>query len=347
MRRWTWPLAGLVVTLGWAVACVAGPPSDALERAAAASAAALVAAALVPVSLEAVLGAAVLLGVLPLAMTSAPLLAGALLAVAATDAVAAHEFRPERLVAPVGAALVTAGIAVSAVDGFGWHLRPEGRPAAVLILAGALLILAAADRPLPTVLLVPALLAASAAVPLLPALSVAVAAGVAAVALALFGREGPALAALALGPLALGATRPAGLLLLAAGVLAAAAPSRLALLAALPGTVALVNSLADRRLVGAHVAIAVALAATAALLAWRPARSGREPLERRHLPAVALLAWLAVLPDTQRWTGSRRVEVFQRGAAFALAGSALAVLAALAWNARHARPDRPEPQEAA
>jgi hypothetical protein len=91
----------------------------------------------------------------------------------------------------------------------------------------------------------------------------------------------------------------------------------LAWLAAVPGSVALVHVLAERRLTQAHVAMAVGLAAVAALLAWRPLPPAK-PLSPRHLPAVALLAWLA-----------------QRGTALAIAGAALAV--ALASITRYAR----------
>jgi hypothetical protein len=312
MRQWLWPLAGLAVTAGWAMAATF---DAARPRAAAAAAAAVVTAAVVPTTLESLLGAAILLGVLPLAMVRTPLLVASLVVVAAVDLAVTRT--ASRVVSAVGALLVAAGVALTAIDGYGWRLAPSGRPAAALALAGALALLAGGGTP---ALLVPGLFAAAVAAPALPHTETAIACAVAGVALAAFDRPGHALAALALGAVPL----PAAFLLLAAGVLIAATKLQVALLGAVPGAVALVAALAEQRMTTTTVALGVGLAAIAALTAWRlPGNNNAEP---RHVPALVLLGWLTIAPDTWRWAGRAAVVPYQRGAALAAAAAALAVV---------------------
>jgi hypothetical protein len=180
---------------------------------------------------------------------------------------------------------------------------------------------------------VPAALAEAAGARHLPDLAAAVAGGVAAVALALFDFDGPAVMALALGPLALAATRPAGELLLGAGLLAAVVPARAVLLAAVPGAVGVTTALAPRSLGHAELAIATGLAAAAAAVVWHPARRPKRALGMAHLPAAVLAAALLLVPDTLRW-GNAHLADYQRGAGLAAAAAVLAVSARLTWTLR-------------
>jgi hypothetical protein len=331
-RRWLWPVAGLAVSLAWAAGATQG---HARGRAAAAAAAALVTASVVPATLESLLAGVALLGVLPLAMVRPPLLAAVVVVVAVADR--ADRPTAQRLVSGAGAVLLAAGMAVTAIDGQGWRLVPSGRPAAALVLAGALAVLAGRSQ----LLLVPALLAAAAAVPVLPHPEATIAAVLAAVALAAFDRPGPAVAALGLAA----APLPAAFLLMAAGALCTVVPLPLALLGALPGAAALVGTLAVGRLSASAVALSAGLAVVTGILAWRvgearPAPWTEDDAHPRRLPAAVLLFWLAVAPDTWRWAGRAPLTPYQRGAALALAAGVLSVLAAAAFEVvrRHRAP---------
>jgi hypothetical protein len=182
-------------------------------------------------------------------------------------------------------------------------------------------------------LAVPAALAEAAGARHLPHLAAAVAAGVVAVALAVFDFEGPAVMALALGPLALSATRPPGELLLAGGLLATGVPARPMLLAALPGAVGVTTALTPRPLGHTELALAVGLAAAAAALVWHPARRPKPKVALVHLPLAVIAGALLLIPDTTR-SGAAHLADYQRGAALAAAAAVLAVSARLTWNLR-------------
>lgn len=310
--RWLWPVAGLAVALAWALAATYDQPRP---RAAAAAVAAMITATVVPKTLESTLAAVVLLGVFPLAMTRPALLALSFVVVAAAEL--AGDRRVERIANLVGAALVSGSLLYTAVDGFGWRLTAQSRPAAALALAGVLVLLAGTSP----MLMVPGALVASAAAPILPATEVAVACALAAVGLAAFDRPGPAAAALGL---------PAAPLLLA-GVLVR---RRVEVLALLPGAVALVAVLSTQRLSGATAALGAGLAATAALVAWRPEASA-PPVTRRDLPVLTLLVWLALAPSTWRWAGRFDLTEYERGIAIALAAAAFAIVATSLRRPRH------------
>ena len=326
-RQWLWPTIGMAVVNGWAVAALF---DDARPRAAAAATAAIVTAAVIPITVESTLAAATLLGLLPLAAVKPVLLGPALIVTAAVDFAAAR--KPDRAIGLVGAAAVFASLAVTAIDGYGWQLEPSGETAAVLAVGGALILLANRNP----LLMAPALLAAGAAMPLAPDTQAAVAAAIAAVALAAFDRPGPAIAALGLAALAAGPATSPAYLLMAAGVLIAAVPWRPAVLAATPGAVALAAALA----VEPRNAPAVALAATAALLAWRRPEGDRP--RPNHAPALALLAFLAAVPSLHRWTGPDLhdyIDPYQEGVAIAAAAAVLATAATNLVRLRHAHPE--------
>jgi hypothetical protein len=383
---WGWAAAGSVVTAGWVMACATGRPADAVVRAAAAATAALVTAALgaarprltsprtaaleptepadalataalgaarpAPTSPRSAAAAALALTALPLFIQRPETFVLALVPLVVLAL--ADRTGLDHAVAPAGFVLVAVGVLIAGGNGHHWPIEPS-QGVAVLIIVGTLVVLAGltlngtSTRKPGLLVLAPAMLAAASAAPVLPHLELAIAAALAALALALFGNEPAALAAMSLGPLAVAAARPAGLLLAAAAVLAAAVPRREALLAALPGAVALTATLADHRLTGVNAALAAGLVATAALIAWHPRPAPPAPIRMAHAGAVALLAWLVLLPRTWQWTGSQRLAEYQRGAAVAAEGAAFAAIAVLAWNLRHARRQeaRPEGEEEA
>lgn len=329
-RQWLWPTIGLACVNGWAVAAVF---DDARPRAAAAATAAVVTAIVIPTTVESTLAAAVLLGVLPLAAARPVLLGPALVVTAAVELAVTRKL--DRLIGLVGAALTAAALAVTAIDGYGWRLLPSGQTAAVLAIAGALVILAGRNP----ILMAPALLAAATAMPAAPDPQAAIACAIAAAALAAFDRPGPAIAAVGLAAAA-GTTAAPAFLLIAAGALIAAVPWRPLLLAATPGAVALTAALSQQP----RTAPALALAATAVLIAWRP-RPGDKP-EPRHTPALVLLAWLVLAPATWRWTGPDfhdYIDPYQEGIAIAAAAAVVAVAATNLVRLRHAnRQQEPE-----
>jgi hypothetical protein len=232
----------------------------------------------------------------------------------------------------------------------------------VLIVVGAvLLIVAGAQRPrTPATVLVPAgaFLAAQAA-PMVHRAdglsSLAILVAVVAVGAAVAARVGeplldrPAAALTLIGVAALvapGAARGPGLLLVAAGTLAAAVawPSAAAL--GVPGGIALAIALAGRGGTSAFVVgvltgiVALALAAAVARERW----PRRPPWWAA--PVLALGAWLLVAPGTWGWVGPVGLRAYDAGAARALAGAALCVLALVllgrdpaGWYARAFPPD--------
>ena len=330
-RRWLWPTVGMAVVNGWVVAALF---DDARPRAAAAATAAIVTAAVVPTTVESVLAAGVLLGLMPLAAVRPVLLGPALIVAAAVDLAATRKL--DRLFGLAGAALVASALTVTAVDGYGWRLLPSGETAAVLAVAGGLVTLAGRNP----ILMAPALLAAATAMPHAPEPHAAVACAVVAVALAAFDRPGPAIAAVGLAAAPLS---PA-FLLMGAGVLAAAVPWPPLLLAAVPGAVGLTAALSQQDQTGPTVAAAMALAATAALHAWR--RPDGPAPEPRHTPAVVLLTWLVVAPALWRWTGPDLhdyIDPYQEGVAVA---AAAAVVTVAATNLVRLRNGRSQSQDA-
>lgn len=325
-RQWLWPTVGLAVVNGWAVAATFDEPRP---RAAAAAAAAIVTAAIVPRSVESTLAGTALLAVLPFALIEPALLAPALVVIATGQLIASRTL--DHLVGLAGATLTAAAITLTAIDGYGWRLLPSGETAAVLAVAGALVTLASRNP----VLMAPTLLAAAIAMPVAPDPHAAAACAIAAVALAAFDRPGPAIAAVGLAAAADPATVAPAFFLLAAGALVAAVPWRPLLLAAVPGAVALTAALSQ----APEAAPALALAAVAALLAWRGAPAASATPEPHHTPALVLLAWLTLLPATWRWTGADFHDVidpYQQGVAIAAAAAVLAWAAANVVRHRHA-----------
>jgi hypothetical protein len=132
---------------------------------------------------------------------------------------------------------------------------------------------------------------------------------------------------------------PAALLLASAAVLSIAVPHPWVALTALPGAALLVAALPGG---GGSLAavVAVVVVATALLFARASAPARMEP-SWRWLPGAATAGWLLVAPSTWRWVGDAAFAEWDTGAARAVA-IGLVVLAALAvgrlWLSR--RPAR-------
>jgi hypothetical protein len=295
--------------------------------------------------------------------------AGIVVALAAVAALAAFASRPSaRVVGPAAVGLVAAGAGVVALRSAAnsWQLpladAVSHRTDGVLIVLGAvLLVVAGAQRArTPVTVLVPAgaFLAAQAApmVHRADGLSwLAIVLAIAAVGAAVAARVGeplldrPAAALTLIGIAALvapGAARGPGLLLVAAGTLAAALgwPSAAAL--GVPGGIALAVALAARG--GASAFVVGVLAGVVALaLAAAVVREGWPPTPPWWAaPVLALAAWLLVAPGTWGWVQPVSLRAYDVGGARALAGAALCILAVVllgrdpaGWYARAFPPD--------
>ena len=384
MEAW-WAVGVAAVTAGWVGVCLAGGDpapvaTDSTGAAAAAGTAAVTGSALARrfedggagalgstgFEADAWLAGATLV-LLPAAVAaaadgSAGLLALVVMVLAGAEVVKAavgvdHEelWSPGLTLAAVGLLLAAVATGRQAPDR--WPLPSDDATAAAIALAAAAGLLAAAalGPPRDRVLGPPALLIAVVAAPGLPALAVAIGGGaVAVVSAAVLGhRPTIPLGALAAAASALPATRPAAMLLAAAAALAlAVGPGHPgAALLGLPGAALLAAALLGSEPGGVVAALALGTAATAVLLVWRAALGGvpRVGLGRRGwwaaVPAATLAAWLLLGPGSWRWAGVSGAGPYDRGAAAAVAGGAIAVVLVRAWTAW--RPTPTEGPEAA
>jgi hypothetical protein len=136
--------------------------------------------------------------------------------------------------------------------------------------------------------------------------------------------------------------------LAAAGTLAAALGWPAAAALGVPGGVALAIALAAR---GGGAAFMVGLLAGVVALALAAAVLRAGPLPRPSawsLPVLALGAWLVVAPGTWAWVGPVGLHAYDVGAARAVAGAALCLIALVllgrdptGWYARAFPPDSP------
>jgi hypothetical protein len=220
-----------------------------------------------------------------------------------------------------GAVLVLFSFLLTAVSGEGWRLHPTSGAVAAVALVGALAMLSWAP------LAVPAAMVGVAAVPALPHRPAAVLGAVIGLVAASAGREPTALVALGWAAVVVPGGRPAGVLLVSAGALAAFLPEgrlrRFGALAALPGVVALVGAVAARPRSAPGLVVCIAVGVAAAWLAARPLLDHRRPA-RWHLPVVALLAWLVILPTTWPWVRATGLGRYQSGALIAAGAAVLA-----------------------
>src|SRR5581483_3517421 len=296
---------------------------------------------------------------------------GALVALAVAAALAAVAGgAPVRVwaVAAVGVVLAAVGVVALRSGANSWQLplaaAGNHRSDGVLIVVGAALVVFAGTQRTraPAAVLIPAgaFLAAQAA-PMVHRAGgltwLAVVLGLCAVACALAARVGEALldrpaAALTLLAIAAlvgpGATRGPGLLLAAAGALAVALGWPAAAALGVPGGVALAIALAAR---GGGAAFAIGLLAGVVALALAAAVLRAGPLPRPSawsLPVLALGAWLVVAPGTWAWVGPVSLHAYDLGAARAVAGAALCLIALVllgrdpaGWYARAFPPDSP------
>jgi hypothetical protein len=146
-----------------------------------------------------------------------------------------------------------------------------------------------------------------------------------------------ALAYAAVAVAAVGPARPAGALLAAAAVLLGAAGT-VVWPAALPGAVAAALALAAGS--ASLESVAAGAAVVFAVLGLAATIRGRQQVERRGVPALALAAWLAVAPATWAWAGRAQVEHYQQGASRAVAAALL--VSVVAWMTGQWRLPTPE-----
>ena len=264
--------------------------------------------------------------------------------------------------AGVGTALLGAAVFSGSGD-LGLFARTQ-TIGATLVAAGVVLVIAGAGGSIGVPALKPLLVVGmlvgvigAAALPdmWVPLMVGAVAVGIAGV------RPAPALALFAIALGALPGGQPAASLLGAAAVLSIALDREWALVAALPGVIALVEVL----MFPGEIAPRIVIGVVAVLLTLQIGRDlfiprrGRVPAEegsrlaspvdlaalpgvgprraeRHRIPALVLLAWLLVAPASWTWAGDAAVEHYDIGAARAVAVAGL-VLVALAgadhWTA--------------
>jgi hypothetical protein len=275
------------------------------------------------------------------------LVGGLVLATVLTvDAAPPEDRAAPALLALLGTAAALVGAGALLVGDDRWDLPEAGTVsrAAVVVLVGAgaaWAVAATIGRARPPALLLPGgLVLGLAAAPLRPGADdvalLAAALALAAVAAATTARPAMALALLALAAAcASPGLAPASRLLAAAAVLAAASAERpLALLAAVPGGVALVTGVVDD---GGWPAATLAAAGVgvAALLVRRTATAGaawkgvpaRMPLTLGLLPAAAAGTWLVLLPGSWTWTAAE-LGHYDRGMLRALVAAVVVVTAA-------------------
>lgn len=359
-----WAAAVAVVTALWVAAALAdGDPAPvdttAMGAAAAAGAAAALGAGWAFRAIRPLWLAGLALVVLPVGVAaatrgSAPVLALALLALAAGEVVSAlvgadeQSSKGEALLG-AGLVLVAASMVIATIvaghDANGrWVLRGDEEAASVFgLVAATLLLVAATFGPARgRALAVPGLLIGVLVAPGLPGVTVAVLGGALAAlsAVAVGRRPGLAVGFLALAVASFPAGRPAAALLAAGAALAfayAAGHPATALLA-VPGVAAVSTALVSTGAETVVVVLAVAIAATATLLALAAARDtpavevGEGPLAA--VPAALLGAWLFLVPSTWAWTGAEGLYDYDRGAAAAVAGGLIAVVTRWALASR-------------
>lgn len=365
--RAAWAAAVAVVTALWVAAALAdGDPvpvdTTAMGAAAAAGAAAAVGGAWAFKPTQPLWLAALSLVVLPVGVAaapgrSAPVLAFALLVLAAAEVVSAlvggdggpgngagNDALLDAGLLLVAASLVISTIATGHEANGAWMVRAGDEATSVvgLVAAAFFLVAAAFGPPQGRALAVPGLLIGVLVAPGLPQVTVAVVGGaLAALAAAAMGRRpGLAVGFLALAAAAFPAGRPAAALLAAGAALTFAHPAAhpAGALLAVPGVAALARGLVATGPEAVVVVLAVATAATAALLAWAASRDA-PALELREgplaaVPAALLAAWLFVAPGTWGWTGAGGLSDYDRGAAAAVAGGLIVVVARWALLAR-------------
>jgi hypothetical protein len=143
---------------------------------------------------------------------------------------------------------------------------------------------------------------------------------------ALLDRPHACLAALAVVATAAGVA-PAGLLLAAGAVLAAALDSPIAVLCGLPGAVLLADTLAAQPLSWRVAISGLGLAAAGIAVGLR--MRGGIRVDGGRPVAVALAAWLVFAPGTWAFTGAEGLDGYDTGALRALATGALVALVVL------------------
>ena len=361
-----WAAAVAVVTALWVVAALAdGDPAPvdttAMGAAAAAGTAAAVGAGWAFGPLRPAWLAGLALVLLPVAAAagtegSVPVLAIVLLVLVIADvgaALARAEDEPVdgEVWLPAGLVLVATALLVAALaaghDGNGrWALTSPGRAQASFALAAAAVLLAAAalGPPRGRGYAGPALVVGLVAAPGLQSLTLAVLGGsLAVVSAGVLGRRpGTALGFLALGAAGFSAGRPAAALLAAGAVLALAyaADHPAAALLGAPGASLLATAVLASGDAAAPIVVALAAAASAVLLALSATREeaglelGEQPWAL--VPVALLAAWLFLAPGTWAWTGSGSLELYDRGAAAAVAGGLAVVVARWALGLRRA-----------
>ena len=364
---WAWPVLVALVTASWVAAALAdGDPAPidttAAGAAAAAGTAAVAGSCWARVSSQPLWLAVTTLIVLPVAVAagtrgSAPVMVIGLLVLAVAEVIASLAPDPsepsssgptsrEEVWLQAGLVLVATSVLIAAIaaghDRNGeWAFTAQSDVAGWFGLGGAAVLVAAAalGPARGRAFAVPGLLVGLVVGPGLSAVAVAVAGGTLAVlSAALLGRRpGVALGFLGLGATAFSGGRPGAALLLAGAALALsyAADHPATGLLGLPGAAALGGDVLTAGGGGAPVVLAVAMAATAVLLALAATRPG----PRLHLgaqawaalPAAVLAAWLVLAPGTWTWTGAAGLGIYDRGAAAAAAGGAVVVL--IRWAA--------------
>ena len=372
---WVWVALGAAVVSAWAALAAVGGADLTLGGgsttisaggAAAAAAAALLAGATAPRKGWAL--AAVLVGVLLLPPAVAVAASGGearplislLPIVVALGVVAGGRTRTARLravgVAGLGTTLVGAAVLAGSDSG---ALAPGGTTfAATTVIGGTLLVIAGAGGSVGVPALKP-LLAVGALVGIVgastvPGIGVPLLVGAAAVGIAGV-RPAPAVALFAIAVAALPGGQPAASLLAAGALIAVALDRDWAVVAALPGAIAMVEVLMFPGDIGPRIAVG----AGATLLGIQVARDifpthvplptpeegsrlaarvdlaalpGLAPrrAERHRLPAIVLLVWLLVAPGSWTWAGDAGIGHYDTGAgrAVAVAGLVLVALAA-------------------
>jgi len=345
-----WTAAVGVVTLAWVLIAVAGGDASpvattTLGAAAAAATAALVGVGWTASSVETAQVAGPVLAVVPLGVAAAAggsaLLLGAATVVLAVGELATRlrgrgrHHRPPALAAAAGAALVAVGIVLARLDSLdgGWRLPATDDLAAGLALAGAALLVATATLGPPHLrpLVVAGALVGLTAAPAFSTVAVAAgAAGLAAAwAVAAGQRPTPSVVALAVGvATAVPSARPAALLLIAGGALAAGVEHRASALVALPGAAAVAAALVAASPTTEVKVLAAAAAMTVLAIAAAPSDPVRPSVPTPALGLAALGLWLVAAPTTWGWVGDGPADLatYQRGVAVAAAGAALAVV---------------------
>jgi hypothetical protein len=354
VTKWWWPATGAVVSIAWVGVAWADTERYPPLAAAAAAGTALLAAAPTPADAEGPSLASVLaLLFLPATVAeaarggnAAPLGVG-LCAVALLAVVERFRDRDWSLYPPavaLGVVAVVLGITADSLEAARVHFTVTEKPAAALVLAGAALVLAAADgrSRAERAVVAPVLLAAVLAAPVLPPIALIAGWGALAVGAALADRSPVAIAALAIIGVAAGVP-PLGVLFAAGAVLATALDSPIAALCALPGAVVLADVLAAQPVTAVAVAAGAALAATALALAVR--FHGGLRVEGARPVAAGLAGWLVIAPGSWRFAGVEGLRAYDVGAGRAAAVGALIALLLLFRRGAELGSPQPAPSD--